>query len=607
MFPFCSSIASSVKPAQLPEVYRHWLNEEVNYIITDVERDVFLRLSTNQDRDKFIDNFWKIRDTDPTAPSNVAKDEHYRRLEYANENFAPRNVGNGWRTDRGMVYITLGPPQQLARYPNTKYLRQMEVWFYQSPGPGLPIYFSVIFYRPSITEDYRLYSPYSDRPEKLIASSTAVNDEPRAVRIIKEDINSEVARLSLSLLPDEPVDEHEAYPSMESDILLSKIRNYRNLEENKRQLEQRRSLLEGVTHRVLLGEQFSAMDVLATRDGKERASIHFLFRFLHPQDFALAREQDGRPYYAITLKAELLDAGGKLIYRDVEQLRDHLTTARLAEVSGQCFGVEGRLAATPGKYQIHVELTNDVTQQSYTQTRSILVPAFHHALALSQIMFLSVENPSRDAASVLPFSFSGIKLKPIGSDNVVIKPEVPLRLVFQIWEDPGSPESLQSKKIDVSYLIGHISSTIRKQDEQVLDRGTFDVNGNLLVGKDISTDGLPQGNYRAVVKITEPETHETSAQALNFQIIGTDAFPLWSIMASTYGQSMDDPINSTRRGLCALAQQQPAAAISYLKLALGAGAEDKATYHALASAYREMGNIALAEDAEKHAGDLLSH
>jgi GWxTD domain-containing protein len=291
--------AASTKTSQLPEIYKHWLNEEVNYLITDAERDAFLQLETNQDRDTFIENFWKVRNPDLTAPSNEAKDEHYRRLAYANEQFGFRGADNGWRTDRGMVYITLGAPKQTARYLNTKYLHQMEIWFYQSPGPALPVYFSVIFFKPSPSEDFRLYSPYSDRPEKLITSNTPVNDEPRAVRMIQQDTNDEVAHLSLSLLPDEPVDLHEAYPSLQSDVLLSNISNYRNLDENRRLLEQRKSLLEGVTHRILLGEQFNAMDVLATRDGDSKASIHYLFRFLHPQDFALAQQADGRFYYSL--------------------------------------------------------------------------------------------------------------------------------------------------------------------------------------------------------------------------------------------------------------------------------------------------------------------
>jgi GWxTD domain-containing protein len=522
--------AASTKTSQVPEVYRHWLNEEVNYLITDAERDAFLQLQTNQDRDTFIANFWKIRNPDPTAPSNEAKDEHYRRLAYANEQFGFRGADNGWRTDRGMVYITLGTPKQTARYLNTKYLRQMEIWFYQSPGPALPVYFSVIFFKPSPSEDFRLYSPYSDRPEKLIASTNAVNDQVRAVRIIEEDLNREVARLSLSLLPDEPVDLREAYPSLQSDVVLSNIRNYRNLDDNKRILEQRRSVLEGVTHRILLGEQFSALDVLATRDGENKASIHYLFRFLHPQDFTLAQQSDDRrAYYSVTMQAELLDSVGKAVYQNSNDFSDYLAADQLAEVKGKCFGVEGRLPAVPGAYQLRLVFTNKISKQSYTQTRAVLVPQFRHTLSLSQVLFLSTEKPDRISDMSAPFSFGGLKLKPVGSENTAIRPGAPLRLLFQVWEEPASPATLQSKMLNVTYVVGHLGSSLKKEEEQLLDRSSFDSSGNLLVGRDIATTGLPQGSYRLAVKVTDPETHETSTQAIGFQIVGTEAFPLWTI------------------------------------------------------------------------------
>jgi hypothetical protein len=151
------------------------------------------------------------------------------------------------------VYNVGGAPQQKQIYVNTKYLQPMEIWFYQDPGSALAPYFSVIFFKPGPAEDYRIYSPYQDRPDKLIASTNAVNDQKMALKIIKDQLSDEVANLTPSLLPNEPVDPKEAYPGLESDVLLNKIRNYRNLPESKSILAYRRALLEGVTHRVLLG------------------------------------------------------------------------------------------------------------------------------------------------------------------------------------------------------------------------------------------------------------------------------------------------------------------------------------------------------------------
>ncbi len=191
-----------------------------------------MSLTSDQDRDRFIDTFWAIRNPDPTAPGNTFREEHYRRLDYANTHYGSAFKPNGWRTDRGMVYITLGPPAQKSTYTNTKYLLPMEIWFYQDPGSALAPYFSVLFFQRSPAEDYRIYSPYQDRPEKLIASTNAVNDEPAALKIIKEDLGNEVANLTLSLFPNEPVDNVQGTPTLESDALLNKIRNYRNLPEN---------------------------------------------------------------------------------------------------------------------------------------------------------------------------------------------------------------------------------------------------------------------------------------------------------------------------------------------------------------------------------------
>jgi GWxTD domain-containing protein len=95
-------------------VYEKWVNEDVAYIITDEERGAFLRLQSDADREHFIEQFWLVRDPTPNTPANEFKDEHYRRIAYANEHFASANGQTpGWRTGRGRVYITFGPPDQI--------------------------------------------------------------------------------------------------------------------------------------------------------------------------------------------------------------------------------------------------------------------------------------------------------------------------------------------------------------------------------------------------------------------------------------------------------------------------------------------------------------
>src|SRR5829696_3917260 len=96
--------------------YRKWLTEDVGYIITDEERQAFKRLETDDERQSFIENFWLRRDPTPDSAENEFKEEHYRRIAYANERYASGIPG--WKADRGRIYITFGPPAEIESHPS---------------------------------------------------------------------------------------------------------------------------------------------------------------------------------------------------------------------------------------------------------------------------------------------------------------------------------------------------------------------------------------------------------------------------------------------------------------------------------------------------------
>jgi GWxTD domain-containing protein len=104
-----------------PNPYARWLQEDVVYIITAQERAAFLALSTDAQRDQFIEQFWQRRDPTPGTRENEYKDEHYGRIAYANEHFSsslPPPAGLGWRTDRGRIYILYGKPDEIESHPS---------------------------------------------------------------------------------------------------------------------------------------------------------------------------------------------------------------------------------------------------------------------------------------------------------------------------------------------------------------------------------------------------------------------------------------------------------------------------------------------------------
>jgi GWxTD domain-containing protein len=107
--------AKDKKPDEITAQYKKWVDEEVLYIISDNEREVFKSLRTDEEREGFIRTFWRRRDPTPETPVNEFREEHYRRLEWASKRYFEGKAG--WRTDRGRVYIMFGPPDFFETNP----------------------------------------------------------------------------------------------------------------------------------------------------------------------------------------------------------------------------------------------------------------------------------------------------------------------------------------------------------------------------------------------------------------------------------------------------------------------------------------------------------
>ncbi|MGD0942176.1 MAG: GWxTD domain-containing protein [Terracidiphilus sp.] len=101
---------------ELKGAYKSWLDQDVAYIISDEERNAFKNLGNDEERDAFIENFWLRRNPNPDSPENEFREEHYRRIAYANEHFAAGKPG--WKTDRGHIYIAYGAPNSIDSHPS---------------------------------------------------------------------------------------------------------------------------------------------------------------------------------------------------------------------------------------------------------------------------------------------------------------------------------------------------------------------------------------------------------------------------------------------------------------------------------------------------------
>lgn len=162
---------------ELETPYRKWLNEDVAYIITDEERTAFKRLQTDEEREQFIEQFWLRRDPTTDSIENEFKEEHYRRIAYTNENF-PSGIP-GWKTDRGRIYITYGPPDEKETHPSggtyerpseegggTTSTFPFETWRYRYlEGVGSDII--IEFVDPTMSGEYRMTMDPSEKDALL--------------------------------------------------------------------------------------------------------------------------------------------------------------------------------------------------------------------------------------------------------------------------------------------------------------------------------------------------------------------------------------------------------------------------------------------------------
>ena len=162
---------------ELETPYKKWLNEDVTYIITDEERKAFKNFQTDEERQQFVEQFWLRRDPTPDTEENEFKEEHYRRIAYANERYASGIPG--WKTDRGRIYITYGPADEVESHPSggtyerpieegggTTSTYPFEKWRYRwIEGIGTNV--EIEFVDPTMTGEYRMTMDPSEKDALL--------------------------------------------------------------------------------------------------------------------------------------------------------------------------------------------------------------------------------------------------------------------------------------------------------------------------------------------------------------------------------------------------------------------------------------------------------
>jgi GWxTD domain-containing protein len=207
----------------LARPYQDWL-DLVAYHIQPVEKDVFLRLTNDRDRDVFIETFWKQRDPTPGTPENEFRDELKKRFQYCNEWLGRNTTRPGWKTDQGRIYMILGPPQGIERFEATLGVVPCTSWsYYGDPRRNLPPQFVLLFYQRSGVGEWKLYDPVSDGPTRLLLNQREIGD-PFDYETLYEkvyELSPTLAEVAITRIPGEY--NYDMSPSPRNAILLADI------------------------------------------------------------------------------------------------------------------------------------------------------------------------------------------------------------------------------------------------------------------------------------------------------------------------------------------------------------------------------------------------
>lgn len=377
--PIAAADGQKAAKPKLPETYKKWLNEEVADIIAPMEREVFLKLQTDRERDLFIEAFWKQRDPNPGNPENKAKTEHYRRMAYADRYFGRDALRPGHRTDRGRIHIILGEPRDVQRFEGKSQTYDTEVWFYQDKTDlGLPAGFNVVFFKQGGHGEYKLYSPTSDGPQALIAGWTGGPNYATAYQKLQQ-LEPDLAAVSMSLMPG---DNQGLYgrPSLASDMLIRRIETMpaRSVETKyARKFLEYKDLVE-VEYTANYLDSDSLVKVFL-----DPAGFYFVHYAVEPRRLSVNQYGDT---FDTTLKVNgrVTTTDGRLVYQFDKIVPIRLTAEEMKSASQTPFDFQDLFPLVAGDYSMSVLIKNEVSKEFTSVEQALRIPEAGAAVALTR-------------------------------------------------------------------------------------------------------------------------------------------------------------------------------------------------------------------------------
>lgn len=482
---------------EVKKVYQDWVNKDVKYIITSEEKKAFMALKTDDERENFIDYFWRRRDPNPDTEENEYREEYYERIAYANEKFTSGIPG--WMTDRGRTYIAWGKPDSVEAHPSGgSYDRPsyegggststypFEIWFYRhldGVGDGVEIE----FVDPTGTGEYRIARSPNEKDALLMV--------PGAGLTTAEELGQEDRADRITGRTD------KTFYQREQDSPFRRLEIITNLQ---RPPQVKYSDLEG-----LAGGDTGVID---------NNPLTFDLRV----DFF--RQSDDRVITAFTVQAE----NKELVFENVGGLQsavmnifgrvtavsgkrsgifeDSVTTAataeELAEASDRKSIYQKAIALTPGVYKVDVVVRDVKSGNKGIRSLGFTVPKYDEKKLDTSTLILASKLRStteRDIGGM--FVIGGAKVIPNLAG--VYKKGQPVGIYIQVY-NAGVDQTTLRPAVDVQYVLTKGGKEIFRDTEDWA--GLSDSGQRLTLARLIPTESLAKGEYQIKIYIKDKVT-----------------------------------------------------------------------------------------------------
>jgi GWxTD domain-containing protein len=509
--------AEQRKQEEAVDHYKRWLDQDVAFIITDEERVVFQSLTAQDEREAFIEQFWRRRDPDPDSGVNEYREEHYRRIAYANDHFS---IGvPGWKSDRGRIYIIHGAPDSREYHDQgQQYYRaardgggvtntySYEVWYYRNiPGVGDGI--EIEFVDKTMTGHFTLARDEMDKEASLWVPGIGLTEAERLGGAYRSE---RLGTRSMANLASRRIGSPLNSFSQKDD-LFSRLYRYARLQAPP---TIKFKDLESMVDIKLYYNQLPFTvrhDVIKIAPGNYLVPVTFFFNV----DEFLFRPSGSIGQASLNLYGRVETLGRHKVYAFDDTVHLNLSSDRKGNVSTSVF--QRNIPLEPGRYKL-VAIVKDVHGGKVgTLERGIHIPAEKEnlELELSSLILADQVQPAKSGEFISdPFILSGVKVYP-SADNR-FKRGSPLGFYFEVYNVMADQQTLEP-----SLSLG---LKLSREGQEVplpfsdLHRLLHRYADRFFAGSMLNTAPLQPGRYNLVISVTDHIADNTTHQSAAFEV-----------------------------------------------------------------------------------------